>query len=56
VVARGELEAMAIMARWLKDRGSNDGTLIHLDGAAVDAAAIRTAAGIAQAGSAAAPW
>jgi hypothetical protein len=48
-VVRGELEAMAIVARWLKERGPNDGTLVYLNGGAVDAAAISAAAGIAQA-------
>jgi DNA polymerase-3 subunit epsilon len=37
-VVRGELEAMTIVARWLKERSSNDGRVIPLDGAMLDPA------------------
>jgi len=51
-VARGDLEAMAIVARWLRERNADDGRLIYLNGPQVEPAAILAAAG-AQAGSAA---
>ena len=35
-VTRDELEPMMIVARWLKERASHDGRLIHLDGPSVD--------------------
>ncbi len=45
-VARGELEAMTIAARWLRERDASDGRLIYLNGANVEAGAIVDAAGI----------
>lgn len=42
-IARGELEEMAIVARWLKERAPGDGRLIHLDGPFVSAGAIPAA-------------
>ena len=45
-VARCELEAMTIVARWLRERDSSDGRLIYLQGATVDPSAIAIAAGI----------
>jgi len=42
-IARGELEEMAIVARWLKERAPGDGRLIHLDGPFVSAEAILAA-------------
>ena len=51
-VARGDLEAMAIVARWLRERAANDGRLIHLNGPRLEPAVIRAAAG-AEAGNAA---
>ncbi|HXZ89110.1 MAG TPA: exonuclease domain-containing protein [Candidatus Binataceae bacterium] len=51
-VARGDLEAMAIVARWLRERNADDGRLIYLNGPQVEPAAILAAAG-AQAGNAA---
>ena len=35
-VERGELEAMTIVARWLKERHSDEGKVIHLSGAPLD--------------------
>jgi DNA polymerase-3 subunit epsilon len=45
-VARGELEEMTIVARWLRERDPSDGRLIYLNGPKVESAAIVTAAGI----------
>jgi excinuclease UvrABC nuclease subunit len=45
-IARGELEAMTIVARWLRERQGNDGRLIYLNGAAVEPSTIIEAAGI----------
>jgi hypothetical protein len=45
-VARGELEAMTIVARWLRERDAADGRLIHLNGSAVESGTILNAAGI----------
>jgi DNA polymerase-3 subunit epsilon len=42
-IVRGELEEMAIVARWLKERAPGDGRLIHLDGPFVSAEAILAA-------------
>ena len=39
-VARPELEAMTIVARWLREREAADGQLIYLNGPAVDGAEI----------------
>ena len=54
-VARGELEEMTIVARWLRERDPSDGRLIYLHGASVEPAAIVNAAGITAAGSPGAP-
>jgi hypothetical protein len=35
-VARGELEAMTIVARWLRERDPADGRLIYLNGASLE--------------------
>jgi DNA polymerase-3 subunit epsilon len=43
-IARGELEAMTIVARWLRERQSNDGRLIYLNDARIDPRAIIDAA------------
>ena len=43
-VERGELEAMTIIARWLRERGPADGRLIHLNGPHLDAAALAATA------------
>ncbi len=43
-IARGELEAMTIVARWLRERQSNDGRLIYLNGSTLDPSAIINAA------------
>ena len=48
-VARGELEAMTIVARWLRERDAADGRLIYLNGAHVEPGAIINAAGIGDA-------
>jgi DNA polymerase-3 subunit epsilon len=48
-VARGELEAMTIVARWLRERDAADGRLIYLNGAQVEPGAIINAAGIGDA-------
>ena len=48
-VARGELEAMTIVARWLRERDAADGRLIYLNGAFVEPGAIVSAAGIGDA-------
>jgi len=45
-IARGELEAMTIVARWLRERQANDGRLIYLNGATLDPGAIIDAPGI----------
>jgi DNA polymerase III subunit epsilon len=45
-VARGELEAMTIVARWLRERDATDGRLIHLNGAHLEPRAIINAADI----------
>jgi hypothetical protein len=42
-VARPELEAMTIVARWLRERDPADGELIYLNGPQADAAAIARA-------------
>ena len=42
-VARPELEAMTIVARWLRERDPCDGELIYLNGPMVDSAAIARA-------------
>jgi DNA polymerase III subunit epsilon len=47
-VARGELEAMTIIARWLRERDAADGRLIYLNGATVEPGAILDAAGITE--------
>jgi hypothetical protein len=47
-VARGELEAMTIVARWLRERDAADGRLIYLNGPMLDPAAIMHAAGISE--------
>jgi hypothetical protein len=39
-VARGELEAMTIVARWLRERAPDEGRLIYLSGARVDPASL----------------
>jgi excinuclease ABC subunit C len=39
-VRREELEAMTIVARWLRERAPDDGRLIHLNGPAVDPATL----------------
>src|ERR1700757_2131511 len=44
-VARDELDAMAIAARWLSERDSADGRLIHLRGPDLDPAALWLSAG-----------
>jgi DNA polymerase-3 subunit epsilon len=48
-VARGELEAMTIVARWLRERDAADGRLIYLNGASVEPGAIIDAARIGDA-------
>jgi DNA polymerase III subunit epsilon len=48
-VARGELEAMTIVARWLRERDAADGRLIYLTGANVEPGAIINAAEIGNA-------
>ncbi len=45
-VARGELEAMTIVARWLRERDAADGRLIYLNSATIETGAILSAAGI----------
>jgi hypothetical protein len=42
-VARTELEAMTIVARWLRERDPADGELIYLNGPQAGAAAITCA-------------
>jgi DNA polymerase-3 subunit epsilon len=44
-VARGELEAMTIVARWLRERTPEDGRIIYLNGPQLDPAVICAAAG-----------
>ena len=39
-VTRAELEPMMIVARWLKERGEDDGRLVHLSGPALDGQSI----------------
>ena len=46
-VVRDELDAMAIVARWLSERDPADGRLIHLHGPSVDPAALRPPAAVA---------
>jgi hypothetical protein len=43
-VVRDELDAMAIVARWLSERDSADGRLVHLRGPNLDPAALRPGA------------
>ncbi len=43
-VARGETEAMTIVARWLREREPADGRVIHLNGSRLEPLAIRNAA------------
>ncbi len=45
-VVRGELEAMTIVARWLRERDAADGRLIYLNGAMLELGAILNAAGV----------
>jgi excinuclease ABC subunit C len=45
-VERGELEAMTIIARWLKQRSPDDGRLLYLDGPRLEAGAIVEAGAI----------
>ncbi len=45
-VARGELEAMTIVARWLRERDPADGRLIYLNGPRLEPAAILSAAAV----------
>jgi DNA polymerase III subunit epsilon len=40
-IVRGELEAMAIVARWLRERTPDEGRLIYLTGAALDPAMLK---------------
>ena len=47
-IARGELEAMTIVARWLRERDSADGRLIYLNGATLEPGAIINAAGMSE--------
>ena len=47
-VARGELEAMTIVARWLRERDAADGRLIYLNGPMLEPAAIMRAAGMSE--------
>jgi DNA polymerase III subunit epsilon len=42
-VARDELEAMTMVARWLRERDPDDGRLIYLTGPRIDAAALLAA-------------
>jgi excinuclease ABC subunit C len=42
-VERGELETMSIVARWLRERPSDEGRLIHLNGPHLDLAALGAA-------------
>jgi excinuclease UvrABC nuclease subunit len=39
-IERGELEAMTIVARWLRERAPDEGRLIYLSGARLDPAAL----------------
>jgi len=39
-VERGELEAMMIVARWLRERAPDEGRLIYLAGRYLDPAAL----------------
>jgi len=41
-VVRAELEAMTIVARWLKERASTDGMVIPITGPVLDPACLRT--------------
>jgi DNA polymerase-3 subunit epsilon len=45
-IARGELETMAIVARWLRERSADDGRLIYIDGPRLEPMMVRAAAGI----------
>ena len=45
-VARGDLEAMTIVARWLRERASDDGRLIYLNRPQLEPSAIVAAAGL----------
>jgi DNA polymerase-3 subunit epsilon len=47
-VARGELEAMTIVARWLRERDSADGRLIYLHSGMLEVDALIKAVGIAE--------
>ncbi len=47
-VARAELDAMAIVARWLSERDAADGRLLHLRGPTLDPAALWPPAGNAE--------
>jgi excinuclease UvrABC nuclease subunit len=40
-LGRGKIEAMAIVARWLRERAADDGRIIHLNGRRLETAAIR---------------
>ncbi len=40
-VERGELEAMSIVARWLRERASDEGRLVYLTGPHLDPLALR---------------
>ena len=40
-VERGELETMSIVARWLRERSSDEGRLIYLNGPHLDPDALR---------------
>ena len=42
-VERGELEEMSIVARWLRERASDEGRLIYLNGPHLDLLALHTA-------------
>jgi hypothetical protein len=41
-IERGELEAMTIVARWLRERAPDEGRLIYLSGARLDPVALDT--------------
>jgi hypothetical protein len=45
---RHELDAMAIVARWLLERDAADGRLVHLRGPILDPAALSPPAGKAE--------
>jgi DNA polymerase-3 subunit epsilon len=44
-IARGELEAMTIVARWLRERAPDEGRLIYLTGGRLDPAALEQMGG-----------